>query len=92
MNEVPDEMMMIADDTILVDTHRVQLGMGAEVNKVFRQNGPTFFVTIEGRVNKSDERRHIELAISAELGYQLGNDIMSRLEDFIAQVKKAQER
>jgi hypothetical protein len=91
MSEIPPELMMVADDMILVDTHRVQLGMGAEIGKTFGENGPAFFVTIEGRVNKSDERRRIELLIPAELGYRLGNEIMDRLEQFIA-MAKAQEQ
>lgn len=87
-DEIPGEIMMLADEMILVDTHRVQLGMGAKIGETFGENGPAFFVTIEGRVNKSEERRRVELMIPAELGYRLGNEIMDRLERFIAMTKE----
>lgn len=90
-DEIPGELMAIADDMLLVDTHRVQLGMGAKIGETFGENGPAFFITIEGRVNHSNERRRVELMLPAELGYRLGDEIMSKLEEFMRVMKAEQQ-
>lgn len=85
MNEIPAELRMVADDLVLVDGYTVNLGAGAKIGDVTGE--PAFFITMEGRVNNSQERRTIHLMLTAEFGYKLGDEIMGRLEEFIKLAK-----
>lgn len=85
MSEVPEALRMVADDLILVDEFKVELGAGEKIGEVAGtgSSDPSFFITMSGRVNKSTERRTVHVALKAELGYRMGDQIMSRMEEFI---------
>ena len=87
MSEIPGELFAAAADLLLVDGFKVDMGAGANLSEITGSTEPAFFVTLEGRVNKSEERRTVHLMLHPELGYQLGDEIMSRLEAFVAMMK-----
>lgn len=94
MSDVPQALRMVADDLILVDEFKVELGAGAKIGEVAGTGGPdpSFFITMSGRINKSTERRTVHVALKAELGYQLGDHIMTRMEEFIELMRKQGEQ
>jgi hypothetical protein len=88
MSEIPGELRMVADELLLVDGFKVELGAGAKIGEALGVSSePSFFITLEGRVNKSEERRTVHVAVKAELGYKLGDEIMSRLEEFVKMMR-----
>jgi hypothetical protein len=89
--EIPGELRMVADDLLLVDGFKVDLGAGAKFGELGLPPEPAFFLTLEGRVNKSQERRTVHVMLTAEFGYQLGDQIMGRLEEFV-KLMRAQEQ
>jgi hypothetical protein len=92
MSEVPGGLRMAADELLLVDGFKVELGAGAKLGEALGvPSEPSFFITVEGRVNKSQERRAVHMTLNAELGYKMGDEIMTRLEEFI-KMMKAQEQ
>lgn len=85
MTGVPAELFAASNDMLLVDGFKVALGAGANLSEVLEKSVGeelAFFVTLEGRVNKSEERRTVNVMLTAEFGYQLGEEIMTRLEEF----------
>lgn len=92
-NDIPTELFAASKDMLLVDGFKVQLGAGANLTEILDHtvaDGLAFFVTLEGRVNHSTERRSVDVMLTAEFGYKLGDEIMSRLEEFM-KLMKAQE-
>lgn len=91
MSELPPEAVFMADpDLLLVDGYQVNLALGGMLGKNADFREPFFAVRIDGRVNKSEERRTVNLLLPVEFGYKLGDEIMTRMEQF-AQMMKERE-
>lgn len=80
MNEIPGEIFMVAEDLILVDAHKVDVGVGGKIGEHFGEDGPMFFLTFEGRLNNSEERKSVRLMMRAEFGADLVDEMMNRFE------------
>lgn len=77
-------------DLLLVDGFKVDLGAGVALEEILDHKvgeGLAFFVTLEGRMNRSEERRTVHVMLNAEHGYNLGSEIMERLEEFVKLMK-----
>lgn len=81
----PVETFMASPDLLLVDGYKVNLGMSGKLGEPGAT--PSFFVDMQGRVNNSDERRELRLFFSADFGYKLGDELMTRLEEFVQMMK-----
>lgn len=94
MSEPPiAEIFAASNDLLLVDGFQVSLGAGASLTEILDkpESELAFFATLEGRVNHSTERRTLRLMMTAEHGYNLGNEIMTRLEEFMKMMKDRQQ-
>lgn len=84
---LPVQAMMVAEDLLLVDAFKVAIGAGGKIGEEFGDAGPLYFITMEGRVNKSEERRSINVMLNAKFGYDLIAQMMSQLEALMEKVK-----
>lgn len=80
MSELPVEWRMVADELLLVDGYKVDIGGGGKIGEEFGKDGLMFFITLEGRLNKSDERRSVYLMMDAKFGFDFSGEFLDRME------------
>ncbi len=75
------EVFLADPDLFLVDGFSVNLGIEQKIGEA--AGGPAFFITLAGRTNGEAARKDLHIKLSAELGYKLGDEVMTRMEELV---------
>ncbi len=81
------EFMMLDEDLILVDSYRVSFGIGAKIGEKISGENAAYFITLEGRVNGSQERKQVNVMLAPETGFKMADEMLQRLEQVIKRSK-----